>query len=75
VPAQGDELGDVHALVAHALHVVDHLEQGGHEAQVGGDRGLAGEQREDALVNLEVAAVHPVVVGDHERGQLDVLVL
>ena len=33
------------------------------------------EQREDALVDLEVAAVDAVVVGDHHRGELDVLVL
>ena len=33
------------------------------------------EQREDALVDLEVAAVDAVVVGDHHLGELDVLVL
>ena len=33
------------------------------------------EQREDALVDLEVAAVDAVVVGDDHRGELDVLVL
>ena len=33
------------------------------------------QQREDPLVDLEVAAVDAVVVGDHHLGELDVLVL
>ena len=67
-----EELGDVHALVAHPLGVADDLQERGHDAQVGGHRGLQGEQGQDPLVDLEVAAVDPVVVGDHERGELDV---
>ena len=51
------------------------MEQRGHEAQVAGHRRLEGQQREDALVHLEVAAVDAVVVGDHHAGQLDVLLL
>ena len=39
-----------------------------------GHRALAGEQREDAPMHLEVAAVEAVVVGDHQGGKLDVLV-
>ena len=69
------QLGDVHALVAHALDVLDHVQQRGDEPQVAGHRRLAGEQRQDALVDLEVAAVDAVVVGDDDRGELDVLVL
>ncbi len=51
------------------------MQQRRHDPQVAGHRRLQGEQREDALVDLQVAAVDPVVVGDHDRGQLDVLVL
>ena len=43
--------------------------------QVAGHRRLQREQREDALVDLQVAPVEPVVVEDHDRGELDVLVL
>ena len=44
------------------------------EPQVAGDGRLQGEQREDRLVDLHVAAVDAVVVGDHHLGELDVLV-
>ena len=44
------------------------------DPQVAGDGRLAGEQRQDPLVHLQVAAVDPVVVGDDHPGQLDVLV-
>ena len=50
------------------------MEQRRDQAQVAGDRGLAREQREDPLVGLEIAAVDAVVVGDHDRRELDVLV-
>ena len=36
---------------------------------------LQRQQRQHALVHLEVAAVDAVVVGDHHAGELDVLVL
>ena len=36
---------------------------------------LQGEQREDPLVDLQVAPVDAVVVGDHHLGELDVLVV
>jgi hypothetical protein len=68
-------LGDVHALVAHALRVLDHVQQRRDRAQVGRHGRLQGEQREHALVDLQVAAVEPVVVQDHDRGELDVLVV
>ena len=45
------------------------------DAQVARDGRLQREQRQDPLVDLEVAAVDAVVVGDDERRQLDVLVL
>ncbi len=75
VARQRDHLGDVHALVAHALDVLDHVQQRRHEPQVAGDGRLQREQREDALVDLEVAPVDAVVVGDHHLRELDVLVL
>ena len=72
---QRHELRHVHALVAHALDVLDHVEERGHQAQVARHRGLEREQRQDPLVHLEVAPVDAVVVGDHHARQLDVLVL
>ena len=75
VAGQGDQLGDVHALVAHALDVLDHVQQGGDQPQVARDRRLQRQQREDALVDLQVAPVDAVVVGDDHLGELDVLVL
>ncbi len=70
-----DELGDVDALVAHALDVLHDVQECGHDAQVAGDGGLQREQGEDALVDLQVAPVDAVVVGDHHGRELDVLVL
>ena len=75
VPGERQDLGDVHALVAHPLGVLDHVQQRRHDAQVARHRRLQGEQREDPLVDLEVAAVDPVVVGDHDRRELDVAVV
>ena len=74
VAGDRDQLGDVDALVAHPLHALHDVEQGRDQAQVGGDRRLRREQREDRLVDLQVAAIDDVVVGDHQLGQLDVLV-
>src|SRR5262249_50258094 len=70
-----DQLRDVHALIAHPLHALHDVEQGGDQPQVGRDRGLRREQRQDRLMDLEVAAVDAIVVGDHELRELDVLVL
>ncbi len=75
VPGEGDQLGDVHALVAHPLDVLDHVQQSRDQAQVPRYRRLQREQREDPLVDLQVAAVDAVVVGDHHLRELDVLVL
>src|SRR2546422_7449521 len=49
-----NHLGDVHALIAHALDVLDQMQQRGDQPQIAGDRRLQREQREDALVDLEV---------------------
>ena len=51
-----------------------HVQQRRDDPQVGRDRCLAREQRQDPLVDLQVAPVDPVVVGDDHPGQLDVLV-
>ena len=45
------------------------------DAQVGRDGRLQGQQREDPLLDLEIAPVDAVVVVDDDRRQLDVLVL
>ena len=74
VAGERDQLGDVHALVAHPLDVLDQVQQRGDEPQVAGHRRLQREQREDPLVDLQVAPVDAVVVGDHHLRQLDVLV-
>jgi hypothetical protein len=50
------------------------VQQRRHDPQVRSDRCLAREHRQDPLMDLEVAAVDPVVVGYHHRGELDVLV-
>ncbi len=55
--------------------MLDHVQQRRHQPQVAGDRRLQRQQREDALVDLQVAAVDAVVVGDHHLRELDVLVL
>src|SRR5215217_6750827 len=75
VAHQRHHLGDVHALVAHPLGVLDHVQQRGDRPQVAGHRRLQREEREDPLMHLEEAAVDPVVVVDDDRRQLDVLVL
>ena len=75
VAGQGDQLGDVHALIAHPLDVLDRVQQGRDQPQVASDRRLEREQRQDPLVDFQVAAVDAVVVGDHHLRQLDVPVL
>ena len=55
--------------------MLDQVQQRRDQPQVAGNRRLPGEQREDALVDLEIAPVEAVVVEDHDRGELDVLVL
>ncbi len=50
------------------------MQQRRHEPQVARHGRLEGEEREDALVHLEVPPVDAVVVGDDHLGELDVLV-
>ena len=50
------------------------MQQRRDEPQVAGHRRLQREQREDALVDLQVAPVDAIVVGDHHLRELDVLV-
>jgi hypothetical protein len=45
-------LGDVHALVAHPLGVLDHVQQGGDDAQVARHRRLQAQQERMPLVDL-----------------------
>ena len=68
------ELGDVHALIAHPLDAADDVQQRRDDPQVASDRRLPGEQRQHALVYLQVARIDPIIVGDDHPGQLDVLV-
>ena len=75
VPRERDELRHVHALVAHALDVLHDVEQGGDQPQVPRHGRLQRQQRQHALVDLEVAAVDAVVVRDDHARQLDVLLL
>ena len=51
------------------------MQERGDDPQVAGHRRLEREQREDPLVDLQVAAVDPVVVLDDDRRELDVAVL
>ena len=74
VDRQPYELGDVHALIAHPLDAADDVQQRRDDPQVAGDRRLPGDQRQHALMYLQVACIDPVVVGDDHPGQLDVLV-
>ena len=62
------------ALVAHPLDAADDVQQRGDDAQVARDRRLPCEQRQHALVYLQIAPVDPLVVGDDHPGQLDVVV-
>ena len=64
------QLRDGHAVVGHPLEVEVHAEHGEHEPQVARDRRLAGEQRLDAGLDREVAAVDLVVEADHLVGEL-----
>ena len=55
--------------------MLDHVEQRSDDTQVTRHRRLKREQRQDPLVHLQVAAVDPVVVGDHDRGELDIAMM
>ena len=75
LPGERQQLADVHALVAHALDAHDHVQQRRDE-RAGRRRPGAWRASSEriALMDLEVAPVDAVVVGDHDRRELDVLV-
>jgi NADH dehydrogenase/NADH:ubiquinone oxidoreductase subunit G len=74
VAVERDELRHVHALVAHPLDVLDHMQQRRDQPEVAGHWRLERQQRQNALMHLEVAAVDAVVVGDHNPRQLHVVI-
>ena len=74
-PRDHRHLGQVHALVAHALDMADDAQEGGGQSQVGRDRRLGRQQVEHAHVDVAIAAVDVVVVGHHPLCQGGVAVL
>ena len=66
------QLGDRHAVVAHALEVQVDVQHREHEPQVDRDRRLQRQQALDALLQAVVAAIDLVVERDHLVGQIDV---
>ena len=71
VPAAGS-LGDVQREVAHALDVARPVDRGDDDAQIGGHRGLQGQQRERLLLGAVAELVDADVLGDDLLGQLQV---
>jgi uncharacterized membrane protein YbhN (UPF0104 family) len=69
------QLGDRDAIVGHPLEVQVDVQHREHVPEVDGDRCLPGEQRVDALLDPEEAAVDLVVEGDHLIRELDILPL
>ena len=64
------QLRDGDAVVGHPLEVEVHAQDREHEPEVDRDRRLAREQRLDAGLDREVAAVDLVVEADHLVGEL-----
>ena len=64
------QLRDGDAVVGHALEVEVHAQHREHEPEVDRDRRLAGEERLDAFLDRDVAAVDLVVEADHLVGEL-----
>src|SRR5579875_2760193 len=75
VARERHERGDVHTLVPHPLHAADDVQQRGDQPQLLGAGRRASEQLERPLVDLAVAAIEAVVVGDDDLRELDVLVV
>ena len=71
--AQRDELGDVGALIADPFHTADAVQDRGDDSQITRDRRLASQQRQHPLLDLHIAPVDPVIGGDHQRRELDVV--
>ena len=70
--APSGDLGDVQREVTHPLDVGDHAQARDDDAQVAGDRLLAGEQVERVGLDLLVELVDRRVAGDHRLGGLQV---
>ena len=60
--------GDVDRVIADALEIVRDLERGGDESQIAGHRLLQRQQRDAALVDLDLEPVDDVVVVESPRG-------
>src|SRR5688500_3570979 len=60
---------------SNAFHVLDHVQERGDDPQIARDRRLQGQQRENPLLDLQIAPVDAVVVMDDDRRELDVLML
>ena len=69
VLGDADELGHVHAQVAHPLDVRVDVQHAGHQAEVLGHRRLEGQGAQDLLLDLDVGAVDLVVADDDLVGQ------
>ena len=67
------DLGNVAGLIGDALNVGDHLEGGGHLAQVPRHRLLAQKQRQAAVLDFMLRGVDLVVPGNDAAGQLQVV--
>jgi hypothetical protein len=72
--SQWHELGDVGALISHPLDAPHDVQQRRVDPQVTRERRLEGQQRQQALVHLDVACVDPGIVSDDDLGELDVMV-
>ncbi|GAB3937211.1 hypothetical protein GCM10029976_049920 [Kribbella albertanoniae] len=70
--AQPGDLGDVRGQVAHPLEVGDHPERGDQHPQLVGDRGLAGHQLEDLLLDTFTGCVQLDVGRDDVLGLTNV---
>ena len=66
------ELGDAHAVVAHALQLRGHVEQPDDLAKLARLRALVDDEREGQLAQLALAVVDQRVVRDHTRAEAHV---
>ena len=64
------QLGNGDAVVGHSLEMEVHAQHCEHEPQVARDRCLAGKQRLDALLDLQITPVDLIVEADHLVGEL-----
>ena len=66
------DLGNVAGLIGDALNVGDHLERGGHLAQIARDRLLAQEQRQAAVLDFMLGRVDLAVPRNDAARQLHI---